>query len=72
MFKLLRFYSVASFLAVLATALLIGLFYREVAIQGLIKLAERNNLALARTALNSVRPALIDYLNPVAQPGFKL
>jgi hypothetical protein len=70
MFKLLRFYSVASFLAVLATALLVGLFYRQVAIQGLMKLAERNNLALARTALNSVKPELIDYMNSVAELGF--
>ncbi|MCI0516679.1 MAG: histidine kinase [Woeseiaceae bacterium] len=69
MFKLLRFYSVASLLAVLATAVLIGLFYRQVAIGGLMQLAERNNLALARTVLNSVKPELIDYLDTVAQPG---
>src|SRR5574340_255172 len=69
MLKLLRFYSVASFLAVLATALLVGLFYREVAVRELMQLAERNNLTLARTALNAVKPALIDYLNPIAQPG---
>jgi signal transduction histidine kinase len=71
MFKLLRFYSVASFLAILATALLVGLFYREVAIQGVIKLAERNNLALARTALNSVKPQLIDFLNAPEQPEIR-
>lgn len=71
MFKLLRFYSVASFLAILATALLVGLFYREVAIQGVMKLAERNNLALARTALNSVQPQLIDFLHAPAQPGIR-
>lgn len=70
MFKLLRFYSIASFVAVLATALLIALFYRQVAIQGIMQLAERSNLALARTALNSVRPQLIDYLDAVAQPGY--
>lgn len=70
MFKLLRFYSIASFVAVLATALLIALFYRQVAIQGIVQLAERSNLALARTALNSVKPELIDYLDAVAQPGY--
>lgn len=69
MFKLLRFYSIASLLAVLATALLIAMFYREVAIQGIMQLAERSNLTLARTALNSVRPVLIDYLDAAAQPG---
>lgn len=70
MFKLLRFYSIASFVAVLVTALLIALFYRQVAIQGIMQLAERSNLALARTALNSVKPELIDYLDTVAQPGY--
>lgn len=69
MFKLLRFYSVTSFVAVLATALLIAMFYRQVAIQGIMQLAERSNLALARTALNSVRPVLVDYLNSVAEAG---
>jgi signal transduction histidine kinase len=69
MFKLLRFYSIASLLAILATALLLGLFYREVAIRGIINLAERNNLTLARTALNSVRPALIEYLDSAAAFG---
>ena len=69
MFKLLRFYSIASLLAVLATALLIAMFYRHVAIQEITQLAERSNLALARTALNSVRPVLIDYLDAAAQPG---
>ena len=71
MFTLLRFYSVASFLAILATALLIAMLYREVAIQGLMKLAERNNLVLARTALNSVKPQLIDFLNAPEQPGIR-
>jgi signal transduction histidine kinase len=69
MFKLLRFYSVASFLVVLATALLIAMFYRQVAIQGIMQLAERSNLTLARTALNLVKPELIDYLNAASQPG---
>lgn len=62
MFKLLRFYSAASFVAVLGTAVLIGLFYRHVAIQEVMHLAQRNNLALAHTALNLVRPSLMNYL----------
>jgi signal transduction histidine kinase len=69
MFKLLRFFSLASFLAVLITALAIGLFYRQVAIHGLMQLAERNNLALARTALNSVKPQLIAYLDRYGHAG---
>lgn len=69
MFKLLRFYSIASFLAVLGTAVLIAMFYRQVAIQGIMQLAERGNLALARTALNSVKPELVSYLRSMAQAG---
>lgn len=69
MFKLLRFYSIASFLAIFATALLLGLFYRQVAIQGIIQLAERNNLVLARATLNPVKPALMDYLGQEAELG---
>ncbi|MBW8370308.1 MAG: hypothetical protein K0M66_04945 [Thiobacillus sp.] len=69
MFKLLRFYSIASLVAILATALLLGFFYRQVAIQGIIQLAERNNLTLARAALNSVRPALLEYLSSAAEVG---
>lgn len=69
MFKLLRFYSLMSFIAVLGTALLIGLVYRQVAIQGLMQLAERNNLTLARTALNSVKPQLIAYLDAQGSTG---
>jgi len=71
MFTILRFYSVASFLAILASALLIAMLYREVAVEGITKLAERNNVALAQTALNSVKPELIDYLGASAQPGFR-
>ena len=66
MFKLLRFYSIASFISIFVTAALLTLFYRHVTIQGIVRLAERSNLALAQTTLNSVKPALIEYLNSVA------
>ena len=69
MFKLLRFYSIASFVAILVAALAVGLFYRQVAIKGLMDLAERNNVTLARTALNSVRSDLVAYLDAASQPG---
>jgi len=69
MFKLLRFYSLMSFIAVLGAAMLIGLVYRQVAIQGLMQLAERNNLTLARTALNAVKPQLVGYLDQYGGAG---
>ena len=71
MFTLMRFYSIASFLAILATAVVIAMLYRGVAVEGIMKLAERNNLALAQIALNSMKPELIDYLHASTQPGFR-
>jgi len=70
-FKLLRYYSVASLVAVLATAVLLTWFYRQVAIQGIVQLAERSNLNLARTAMNPIKPTLLDFLEAAADfhPG---
>ncbi|BCB27585.1 hypothetical protein SKTS_24710 [Sulfurimicrobium lacus] len=62
MFKLLRFYAIASFISIFITAALLTLFYRQVTIQWVTKVAERGNLALAHTTLNAVRPQLVDYL----------
>lgn len=71
MFKLLRYYSVASLIAVLATALLLTWFYRQVAIQGIVQLAERSNLTLARAAMNPIKPSLLEFLASAADfhPG---
>lgn len=66
MFKLLRYYSVTSLIAVLATAVLLTWFYRQVAIQGIIQLAERGNLALARATMNPIKPALLEFLDTAA------
>lgn len=69
MFRLMRFYSIASFISIFVAAAVLTLFYRHVTVQGIVRLAERSNLALAQTTLNSVRPALVDYLNSVAGLG---
>jgi two-component system, NarL family, sensor kinase len=68
-FRLLRYYSITSLFAIVAVALLLSLFYRQVAYHGILQLAERSNLSLARTALNSMRPALVEYLNSVLDLG---
>lgn len=62
MFRLLRYFSVASLVAILATLVVLVWFYRQVAIEGISQLAERGNLVLARTSLNSMKPMLLDYL----------
>jgi len=66
MFKFLRYYTVASLVAVIATAVLLTWFYRQVAIQGIVELSERSNLTLARTAMNPLTPALLGYLEAAA------
>lgn len=71
MFKLLRYYSVASLVAVLATAVLLTWLYRQVAIQGIAQLAERSNVNLAQVAMIPVKPALLQFLDAAAnlRPG---
>jgi len=75
MFKFVRYYTAVSLVAILATLILLAWFYRQVAIQGIVELTEQNNLTLARTALGSMRPALLDYLRATEgrqpnQPSF--
>ena len=71
MFKLLRYYSVASLIAILATAALLIWFYRQVAIQGIVQLAERSNMNLAQIAMDPIKPALLEFLDTAAdlRPG---
>lgn len=66
MFKLLRYYSVASLVVVLATAALLAWFYRQVAIQGIVQLAKQSNLTLAQTAMSAMKPALLEFLDATA------
>jgi signal transduction histidine kinase len=62
MFRLLRFYSVASFVIILAAAAILTLFYRQATIHWAEFLAESGNLTLAQTILNSVQPEFNAYL----------
>ncbi len=63
MFKLLRFYSVTSFIIIFIAAALLTLFYRQVTIHWIDHLAKSGNLALAQTVLNSFRPELAAHLS---------
>ena len=71
LFKLLRFYSVTSLVAISIAAVFFILFIHKVAVQDIIELSERNNLTLAQTALNGVRPELLRFLATVGsiKPG---
>ena len=63
MFKLLRYYSVTSFVAVLVAAALLTWYYRQVSIQGIVDLTERSNLTLARSVMNGMKPELLEFLS---------
>lgn len=55
MFKLLRYFSIASLVAIVTAAALLGFFYRETAVEQLVKSGEKNNVVLARTFANTLR-----------------
>jgi signal transduction histidine kinase len=63
MFRILRYFSITSLVIILLAAGLLMVFYRHVAIQGVVELSEKSNTALAQTALNSVQDQLIRYLS---------
>ena len=55
MFRLLRYFSLASLILVLLAALALGALYRQVATENLLHLAERNNVALTVALANALR-----------------
>jgi signal transduction histidine kinase len=61
-FKLMRFYSLTSLAGFVVTAALLMLFVRQLVIEDIVQLAQRSNLALVNSILNSVKPDLVEYL----------
>jgi diguanylate cyclase (GGDEF)-like protein len=66
MFKLLRYFSLASLLSIVAVAAALGFFYREVAVRSLVEMGESNNRALTVVLANSMWPRLAPYLETAA------
>jgi PAS domain S-box-containing protein len=60
--SMLRYFSIASFLAIAAIAFALGLTYQRVAQGNLLVLGERNNLALTQLFANAVRPSFEAHL----------
>ena len=54
MFKLLRYFSIASLLAFIVVTVLLGIFYRQMAVRGLIRVEESKNVALTQAFVNSL------------------
>ena len=62
MFRLLRYFSIASLFAFLIVTVLLGALYRRTAVEGLIAQEESKNVAVTQAFVNSLRPQLIAYL----------
>lgn len=62
MFRLLRYFSMASFLAFLVVTVLLGIVYRRTAIAELIAQEESKNVVVTQTFANSLRSQLLRYL----------
>ena len=67
--NLLRHYAIRSFVGVLVAALLLTAFYRHVEIRETTDFARKTNIALTEAILDSVRPALGEFLESVADLG---
>jgi signal transduction histidine kinase len=68
---MLRLYGLSSFLGVVLAAALIFFFVRKVAIDDIVELAERSNIALAQSVLGLVKHDLVDFLQSAGsvKPG---
>ena len=62
MFKLLRYFSLTSFVSVVIVAGVLGAFYREIAVHSLVAMGETNNGAVARILTNSLWSTLAPFL----------
>lgn len=67
MFRMLRYFSLTSFLCILVASLVLMVFFRQVAIREIVSLGERHNIALGKAALMTVRQELIDFLAATAE-----
>lgn len=77
-FRIIRYFSIASLVCILAATLALAVHFRQVAIREIVQLGESANLALAEAALNAVQPQLLEFLDlaaraePAELPGMAL
>ncbi|MBP8307001.1 MAG: response regulator [Burkholderiaceae bacterium] len=62
MFRLIRYFSIASLAAIVVAAGLLGQVYQRAAVQDLTELSERNNIALSGVLANSLWHAFVPLL----------
>lgn len=63
MFRIIRYFSVASFVCIVVAAVALTAYFRHITIRELVEFGESGNVALAEAALNSVRAELVDFLD---------
>lgn len=62
MFRMIRYFSVASFLCIVVAAVALTAYFRHIAIREIVAFGESGNVALAQAALNSVKLDLLAFL----------
>jgi diguanylate cyclase (GGDEF)-like protein len=62
MFRLLRYFSITSFISIVIATAALGYFYRESAARSLVDTREANNAALTQALTNSLGPLLWPYV----------
>jgi signal transduction histidine kinase len=67
MFRILRYFSLASLATIVVAAVLLVVLYRETAIKSIVHLGEQTNVTVAKTALNSIQAQAVDYLASIAK-----
>jgi signal transduction histidine kinase/CheY-like chemotaxis protein len=72
MFKLLRYFSLTSALAITAVTVVMVVFYHQSAVSELVASAETHNVSLARSIANTVWPDFAEYVSSVDEDGDNL
>ena len=62
MFKLLRYFSLTSLLTFVVISVLLGVFYRRIAVSDLVALGENKNVSLTRAFTNSLWPQFAPFV----------
>ncbi|MCH6590811.1 MAG: PAS domain S-box protein, partial [Proteobacteria bacterium] len=66
MFKLLRYFSLTSAVAILLVTVVLVILYRQTAVNELVELAENQNVVLARSFANTIWPRFSAYVTSVS------
>jgi diguanylate cyclase (GGDEF)-like protein len=66
-FRLLRYFSIASLVAIVLALIGLGFFFRQTAIKQLIKVGEDNNVSLSRVFANTLRPDYVPLIEAAQQ-----